>query len=289
MGRVAVRPPGRLLPLLLLLALLSGCAGGGAASASEDEEPQAPLLMEHGCLSMDLDGDGAEEAVRLYALQAADDLPPEALPPEGSDSRNLLFRWYVEAQIGDDLVTCDLNGRYYYYSPQQDQPLFFSIQDRQGASLVVAGLIPQSNGAGAGMLEVHVLSCDKGACPVLELPLWSIQSVQAGMTAQITVPETGTVETLDLLQWLELRGEGPLYEADGTLAWPCAPASWEEGDIYALLPAEEGIWTAQRLYGQALSDLMGYLVTHLTWDDGTPVVLEQYFDWRAQNDDEVLR
>lgn len=149
MGRVAVRPPGRLLPLLLLLALLSGCAGGGAASASEDEEPQAPLLMEHGCLSMDLDGDGAEEAVRLYALQAADDLPPEALPPEGSDSRNLLFRWYVEAQIGDDLVTCDLNGRYYYYSPQQDQPLFFSIQDRQGASLVVAGLIPQSNGAGA--------------------------------------------------------------------------------------------------------------------------------------------
>ena len=88
---------------------------------------------------------------------------------------------------------------------------------------------------------------------------------------------------------LELRGEGPLYEADGTLAWPCAPASWEEGDIYALLPAEEGIWTAQRLYGQALSDLMGYLVTHLTWDDGTPVVLEQYFDWRAQNDDEVLR
>ena len=67
------------------------------------------------------------------------------------------------------------------------------------------------------------------------------------------------------------------------------PASWEEGDIYALLPAEEGIWTAQRLYGQALSDLMGYLVTHLTWDDGTPVVLEQYFDWRAQNDDEVLR
>ena len=47
--------------------------------------------------------------------------------------------------------------------------------------------------------------------------------------------------------------------------------------------------TAQRLYGQALSDLMGYLVTHLTWDDGTPVVLEQYFDWRAQNDDEVLR
>lgn len=30
------------------------------------------------------------------------------------------------------------------------------------------------------------------------------------MTAQITVPETGTVETLDLLQWLELRGEGPL-------------------------------------------------------------------------------
>lgn len=230
-----------------------------------------------------------EEAVRLYALQAADDLPPEALPPEGSDSRNLLFRWYVEAQIGDDLVTCDLNGRYYYYSPQQDQPLFFSIQDRQGASLVVAGLIPQSNGAGAGMLEVHVLSYDKGAFQVLELPLWSIQSVQAGMTVQITVPETGTVETLDLLQWLELRGEGPLYEADGTLAWPCAPASWEEGDIYALLPAEEGIWTAQRLYGQALSDLMGYLVTHLTWDDGTPVVLEQYFDWRAQNDDEVLR
>lgn len=187
------------------------------------------------------------------------------------------------------MVTCDLNGRYYYYSPQQDQPLFFSIQDRQGASLVVAGLIPQSNGAGAGMLEVHVLSYDKGAFQVLELPLWSIQSVQAGMTAQITVPETGTVETLDLLQWLELRGEGPLYEADGTLAWPCAPASWEEGDIYALLPAEEGIWTAQRLYGQALSDLMGYLVTHLTWDDGTPVVLEQYFDWRAQNDDEVLR
>ena len=191
MGRVAVRPPGRLLPLLLLLALLSGCAGGGVASASEDEEPQAPLLMEHGCLSMDLDGDGAEEVVRLYALQAADDLPPEALPPEGSDSRNLLFRWYVEAQIGDDLVTCDLNGRYYYYSPQQDQPLFFSIQDRQGASLVVAGLIPQSNGAGAGMLEVHVLSYDKGAFQVLELPLWSIQSVQAGMTAQITVPETG--------------------------------------------------------------------------------------------------
>ena len=34
---------------------------------------------------------------------------------------------------------------------------------------------------------------------------------------------------------------------------------------------------------------MGYLVTHLTWDDGTPVVLEQYFYWRAQNDDEVLR
>ncbi len=213
MGRVAVRPPGRLLPLLLLLALLSGCAGGGAASASEDEEPQAPLLMEHGCLSMDLDGDGAEEAVRLYALQAADDLPPEALPPEGSDSRNLLFRWYVEAQIGDDLVTCDLNGRYYYYS-------------------VVAGLIPQSNGAGAGMLEVHVLSYDKGSFSGPGAPpLWSIQSVQAGMTAQITVPETGTVETLDLLQWLELRGEGPLYEADGTLAWPCAPASWEEGGI----------------------------------------------------------
>ena len=92
---------------------------------------------------------------------------------------------------------------------------------------MVAGLIPQSNGAGAGMLEVHVLSYDKGAFQVLELPLWSIQSVQAGMTAQITVPETGTVETLDLLQWLELRGEGPLYEADGTpgrrgISMPCS-------------------------------------------------------------------
>ena len=69
---------------------------------------------------------------------------------------------------------------------------------------------------------------------------------------------------------------------------PAPPPPGRRG-IYALLPAEEGIWTAQRLYGQALSDLMGYLVTHLTWDDGTPVVLEQYFDWRAQNDDEVLR
>ena len=173
--------------------------------------------------------------------------------------------------------------------PQQDQPLFFSIQDRQGASLVVAGLIPQSNGAGAGMLEVHVLSYDKGAFQVLELPLWSIQSVQAGMTAQITVPETGTVETLDLLNGWSCGERDRSMRRTGLSPGPAPPASWEEGDIYALFPAEEGIWTAQRLYGQALSDLMGYLVTHLTWDDGTPVVLEQYFDWRAQNDDEVLR
>ena len=96
------------------------------------------------------------------------------------------------------------------------------------------------------------------------------------------------METLDLLQWLELRGRDRSMRRTGLSPGP-APQPPGGGDIYALLPAEEGIWTAQRLYGQALSDLMGYLVTHLTWDDGTPVVLEQYFDWRAQNDDEVLR
>lgn len=71
--------------------------------------------------------------------------------------------------------------------PSRISPCSSPFRTGQGASLVVAGLIPQSNGAGAGMLEVHVLSYDKGAFQVWTPPLVYPER-SAGMTAQITVP-----------------------------------------------------------------------------------------------------
>ena len=275
-----------LLPALLILLLLAGCApseetvpdGSGSAGVPEaaSSAPERPELLPAARLQADLDGDGADETVELYQDSQ-----------ESPETADQLSHWYVETEVGDQPAVCDLNEGYSGYDLEQ-APVFFSFADRQGRPLVAVGLVPEGGGDPSGGLEVYVLAWGEDGFSSLTVPRYSIHGVRDGMTAQVTVMETGNSEELNLDWWLSLRQQEAVLGEDGTVVWPVAPAYYIDYDgIYRIIPAQPGVRLVQVICGQSASDWMGFLVTQVTWDQGEPMLLDQYFDWQSKSLDEV--
>lgn len=306
---------------LLLTALLAGCSAGGTAPQSDQppppepsapaaqpvsdkpaeeifvDDPASPYPMAVESWTLDLDGDGTGELVQLRAEKAysGSETGPEQWfeiteyglhpytvvmtkgetvyeLPLGRDSNDdkLLYPWYFSPEDSEYTGTC-------------------WTTDRAGKPVLALWFDTISAG-GAGNSDVYAVSFPDGKPVSLPVPIYGIEATPVGeaMTSQVTVPETGYTETLDLTEWLELqtkrnREHGydftfePHYEEDGTLAWPAAPGHID--GYYHAEQADEGITLRQYIWGSAHVDGMGALVTTLSWEDGQAVVLDQYFDW----------
>lgn len=307
--------------LLLAAALLAGCAQSPEASgqpgqsdpppqespapvaaepASDTPEmfvddPASPYPMAVERWTLDLDGDGTDELVELRA--------------EKSYSGNESGQWVENTYHGLHPYTLVVTrGETVYELPlghdgSDDTPLYpwyFSPEDSEytdtcwtedrSGNPVLALWFDTLSAGGAGNSDVYAVSFPDGKPVLLPVPIYGIEATldEKAMTSQVTVPETGYTETLDLMEWLEVqtkrnREHGydfifePRYEEDGTLAWPAAPGNI---DRYCYAErAEEGILLKQYIWGSAHVDGMGMLVTNMSWEDGEAVVLNQYFDW----------
>ncbi len=308
--------------LLLTAALLAGCAGAPSesgsqpapdqsppppaqsAAASEPDAPSKPFLVDDPdspypmaveSWTLDMDGDGEDELVELRA--------------EKSYSGNESGQWVENTYHGLHPYTLVVTqGETVYELPlghdgSDDTPLYpwyFSPEDSEytdtcwttdrSGNPVLALWFDTLSAGGAGNSDVYAVSFPDGKPVSLPVPIYGIEATPVGeaMTSQVTVPETGYTETLDLTEWLEVqtkrnREHGydftfePHYEEDGTLAWPAAPGHID--GYYHAEQADEGITLRQYIWGSAHVDGMGALVTNMSWENGEAVVLDQHFDW----------
>lgn len=307
--------------LLLAAALLAGCARSPEASsqpeqfiplpeqsaaASDRDEPAGitltddpaspyPMVVEN--WTLDLDGDGADELVELRAEKAY------TSGELGAD------QWFEVTDYGLHPYTVVVTkGGTVYELPlgreNNDRPIlapwYFSPEDSEytgacwttdrSGNPVLALWFDTISAGGAVNSDIYAVAFQNGEPAFLPVPIYGIQATPVGeaMTSQVTVPETGYTETLDLMEWLEAqtkrnREHGhdftfkPHYDEDGTLTWPAAPGNID-GYCYAE-QAEEGILLKQYIWGSAHVDGMGFLVTNMSWENGEAVVLDQHFDW----------
>lgn len=309
--------------LLLTAALLAGCAAGGAVSQPDPppqeppapaavstpgegepaeitlvDDPDSPYPMAVESWSVDLDGDGVEELVELRAEKVYDPTEPQSK----------LWAEYTQspAHFCTLVVT---KGEEVWEQPigreSNEQPIttggwFFPLGEhrseavwtRDGAGNPVLVLWTDSMGSG-GMGGIHVFAyAFQDDIIALPVPHYGMEAAldQEAMTAQVTVPETGYTEVLDLNQWLadyQRRSDEhgynftyePIYE-DGVLTWPTQPRLID--GVYYAEPAEQGLVLRQFISGSSHADGMGDLVTAITWEDSQAVVLDQYFDWNPK-------
>lgn len=306
------------LPAVLLLAavLLAGCSTGGAVSQpdpSPPREPPAPVaepaadkLTEEAFVddpdspypmaverwSVDMDGDGADELVELRAEKAyfgnesgSGQLfegkgmhPYKLVVTRGETVHELPLGW-------EDNGSPPLSP--YYWDEERTGRSW--TRDRAGRPVLVLWFDTISAG-GAGNIDVYAVALQDGEPVLLPVPMYGIQATldEETMISQVTVPETGCTETLDLMEWLAIqerrnREHGhdytfePIYSEDGALEWPAAPGHID--GFYHAEKADEGILLRQYIWGSAHVDGMGALVTTLSWENGEAVVLDQHFDW----------
>lgn len=310
--------------LLLAAALLAGCTRSPEASSqpgqlipppeqsaavsapSEDEpaeitladDPDSPYPMAVESWSVDLDGDGTEELVELRAEKVYD--------PTGPQSK----RWAEYTRSPAHFCTLVVTkGEEVWEQPigreSNEQPIttggwFFPLGEhrseavwtRDGAGDPILVLWTDSMGTG-GMGGIYVYAyAFQDDIIALPVPDYGMKAAldQTAMTAQVTVPETGYTEVLDLNQWLADYQRNsdehgfdftfePIYE-DGALTWPTQPRNID--GVYYAEPAEQGLVLRQFISGSSHADGMGDLVTAITWEDSQAVVLDQYFDWNPK-------
>ena len=301
--------------LLLAAALLAGCAGTpdrtgqpeqSVSAPSEDEpaeitlvdDPGSPYPMVVGSWSVDMDGDGTEELVELRAEKVYDPTKPQSK----------LWAEYTQSPAHFCTLVAT-KGEAVWERPigreSNEQPIttggwFFPLGEhrseavwtRDGAGNPVLVLWTDSMGSGGmGGIYVYAYAFQNGIVP-LPVPNYGMKASldEEAMTAQVTVPETGYTEVLDLNQWLadyQRRSDEhgynftyePIYE-DGVLTWPTQPRLID--GVYYAEPAEQGLVLRQFISGSSHADGMGDLVTAITWEDGQAVVLDQYFDWNPK-------
>ena len=307
--------------LSLLTALLAGCAAGERSSQPDQSEPpeQPPAVSEPAAgkpagevfvddpdspypmvverWQMDLDGDGADELVELLAEKAYSG--NEIEPGKWFEITGYgLHPYTVVVTRGETAYELPLGGdgngdlplHPWYFSPQDSEYTDTCWTEDRAGSPVLALWFDTISAGGAGHSDVYAVAFQAGEPVSLPVPEYGIQATldEEAMTSQVTVPETGYTETLDLMEWLENqtrrnREHGhdvtfePHYNEDGSLSWPEAPGHID--GFCNAEPAEEGITLYQYLYGSAHVDGMGFLVTTLSWEDGQAVVLDQHFDW----------
>lgn len=311
---------GKKLPLFLTVVLLAGCAAGQAAFQPDQSPPQEPpapvaepaadraaeeifvdnpdspypMVVER--WSVDMDGDGADELVELRAEKSY----------SGNESGQWVENTYhglhpytVVVTKGEAVHELPLGRENndgpilspWYFSPEDSEYTYTCWTTDRSGDPVLALWFDTISAGGAGNIDVYAMALQDGEPVLLSIPMYGIQATldEETMISQVTVPETGYTETLDLNQWLanyEKRNRehgydvvisGPIYGEDGTLEWPVAP-----GNIDGFYHAEqfyEGITLRQYVWGSAHVDGMGALVTTLSWENGDAVVLDQHFDW----------
>lgn len=308
--------------LLLMAVLLAGCAAGGASQQPDHspppdrptaavepvadkpsepiyvDDPNSPYPLTELSWTMDMDGDGVDELVELRAEKAywGNETEPDKWF-EGTDYG--LHPYTLMVTVGDTVYEHPL-GRDSNDGPLL-RPMYFPLdsqfsssfwsKDRDGRPVLVLYFDNMSQG-GAGGIDVYAFTSLNRELTFLPVPEFGVEATldQEAMLSQVTVPETGYTETLDLTRWLadlerRNRENGydftfePHYSEDGTLEWPVAP-----GHIDGFCAAEragEGVTLWQYLYGSVHMDGMGMLVTTMSWENGEAVVLDQYFDWTS--------
>lgn len=258
------------------------------------DDPGSPYPMAVESWTVDMDGDGVDELVELRAEKVY--WGSETEPDQWLEQLDSAMHPYTLAVTrGETVYELPLGFR------EENNPLWsmqywdgnetsrYWTRDRSGNPVLAMWFDTISNG-GMGNIDVYAAAFLNGEPVLLPVPCYGIQAEldQETMTAQVTVPETGYTETLDLMQWLadyEKRNREyghdftfePLYSEDGALEWPVAPGNID--GFYAADQAEEGITLRQYLWGSAHADGMGALVTAMSWENGKAVVLDQYFDW----------
>lgn len=290
--------PGQFVPPPEQSAVVSSPSGDEPAGIVLTDDPSSPYPMVVESWSVDLDGDGVEELVELRAEKVYDPTEPQSR----------LWAEYTQspAHFCTLVVT---KGEEVWEQPigreSNEQPIttggwFFPLGEhrseavwtRDGAGNPVLVLWTDSMGSGGmGGIYVYAYAFQNGIVP-LPVPNYGMKASldQEAMTAQVTVPETGYTEVLDLNQWLadyQRRSDEhgynftyePIYE-DGVLTWPTQPRLID--GVYYAEPAEQGLVLRQFISGSSHADGMGDLVTAITWEDGQAVVLDQYFDWNPK-------
>lgn len=301
--------------LLLAAALLTGCSAGQTAPQSDQsppeppipavepvsdkpaeevfvDDPDSPYPMAVESWLVDMDGDGTDELVELRAEKAyfgnesgSGQLfegkgmhPYKLVVTRGETVHELPLGW-------EDNGSPPLNP--YYWDEERTGRGWTRDRDRRPVLVLWFDTI---SAGGAGNIDVYAVALQDGGPVLLPVPMYGIQATldEETMISQVTVPETGYTETLDLTQWLENyerrnREHGhdftfePIYGEDGTLEWPVAPGNID--GFYHAEQSDEGITLRQYIWGSAHVDGMGALVTTLSWENSQAVILDQYFDW----------
>ena len=230
-------------------------------------------------IHMDFDGDGDNDVVKVCAtpyLRQSEDSTwvwDESL-------YHYTLEWERDGQFVAKTALDGGNGSVY-----TTNPTIFMTQDQQGNPLVVAGL-PTISSGGAGNLEVYVMGWEHESPIQREVPTYTVQGTLDGTTAQVFVPETGNAEQLDLNWWLKEKNRQIVQDESGAMVWPAAPS--QADGICAVTQAVQGIRMAQYVWGIAHTDGMGWLITYLTWNNGKPVVVDQYFSWQSETAEEAM-
>ena len=304
--------------VLLSALLLAGCAGpAGADSGSEpadssppavstsdpeEEGPAEPVLVDDPSSpypmavqewTIDMDGDGVEELVQLRAEKAY--VSSETEPKQQIETTDYGLHPYTLVVTREETVYelplswKDVDGelhKSWYFSSQDSEFTGTGWTSDQAGNPVLCLWFDTISAGGAGRSEVYAAAFQDGAPVLLPVPEFGIESTldEETMIAQLTVPETGYTESLDLMQWLEgyaARNTSstvePSYSEDGALQWPVAPRQIDS--FYYAETNSDGLTVRQYVYGTVHMDGMGDLVTTLSWDNGEPVVLNQHFEW----------
>lgn len=240
----------------------------------DDPDSIYPLAVER--WPMDLDGDGQEEQVELWAEKAYWGSETDNDWHEGDGMRPYSLR----LTRGEETTLYPLSRqpedepaqRPYYWSAH---PVW--TRDQDGGAVLVLAMENMSAG-GAGSIDLYAFSVGAEIAPLPVPERYTLVTDQSDLYALLTIPETGYREELDLAQWMAQRQVEPLYDERGEeLQWPVAPQMLD--GFYSAREMEEGIELRQYGWGVAHVDGMCDLVTHLSWRGGQAVVLQQYFDW----------
>jgi len=240
----------------------------------DDPNSLYPMAVES--WSMDLDGDGQEERVELWAEKAywgnetdndwheGEGMRPYSLRlTRGEETTPYPLGWQLEDEP---------SRRPYYWSAR---PVWTRDQD-EGNVLVLA--MENMSAGGAGSIDLYAFSVETEAVLLPVPERYTLVTDQSDLYALLTIPETGYSEELDLAQWMIQRNVEPLYDELGEeIQWPVAPEMID--GFYSAEMIEGGVRLRQYCWGVAHVDGMCDLVTDLSWSGGETVVLQQYFDW----------
>lgn len=241
----------------------------------DDPESPYPLVMES--WDLDLDGDGQEEQVELWAEKSywgnetdndwheGEGMHPYSLRiTRGKETDLYPLGWQPEDEP---------SRRPYYWSAES-----IWTQDQEGQAVLVLAMENMSAG-GAGSIDLYAYSFLGTGATSLPIPEhYTLVTDQSDLYARLTVPETGYSEELDLAQWMLQRNVEPIYDDTGEeMIWPVAPQMID--GFYSAEGIEGGVRLRQYAWGEAHADGICDLVTDLSWSGGEVVVLQQYFDW----------